>query len=146
MTIKYVSLITGGFDPLHSGHIKYINAAKSYGDILVVGLNSDKWLENKKGKFFLPFNERLMIMKSLKDIHDVISFNDSDDSAIDAIKNIKNTYKDSIIKFCNGGDRYEENIPELKEFENDNRVEFKFGVGGDSKINSSSKILRAWTD
>ena len=56
MTIKYVSLITGGFDPLHSGHIKYINAAKSYGDILVVGLNSDKWLENKKGKFFLPFN------------------------------------------------------------------------------------------
>ena len=146
MTIKYVSLITGGFDPLHSGHIKYINAAKSYGDILVVGLNSDKWLENKKGKFFLPFNERLMIMKSLKDIHDVISFDDSDDSAIDAIKNIKNTYKDSIIKFCNGGDRNEENIPELKEFENDKRVEFKFGVGGDSKINSSSKILRAWTD
>ena len=55
---KTIVLVTGGFDPLHSGHIEYFNAAKRLGDILVVGLNSDEWLTRKKGKPFLSFFER----------------------------------------------------------------------------------------
>ena len=54
-----IVLATGGFDPVHSGHIQYLKAAKELGDILIVGLNSDEWLERKKGKSFMPWNERL---------------------------------------------------------------------------------------
>jgi cytidyltransferase-like protein len=56
--MKNVVLITGGFDPIHSGHLEYIRAAKDKGDVLVVGLQSDEWLKNKKGVYFLPFEER----------------------------------------------------------------------------------------
>ena len=61
-----VVLVTGGFDPLHSGHISYFKEAKKLGDKLVVGLNSDEWLTRKKGRPFMPFKERLKIIQNLK--------------------------------------------------------------------------------
>ena len=60
--MKYI-LVTGGFDPLHSGHIEYFKAAKNLGHKLIVGLNSDEWLTRKKGRSFLPFEERAAIIK-----------------------------------------------------------------------------------
>ena len=69
-----VVLVTGGFDPLHSGHIAYFKAAKSLGDKLIVGLNSDEWLTRKKGKPFMPFNERIEIINELSVVDEVISF------------------------------------------------------------------------
>ena len=137
-----IILISGGFDPIHSGHIKLINDASKYGDVIVL-LNSDEWLRNKKGKEFLSFDERKIIMKNIKGVIDVIEFDDSDKTCIDGIKKAKSLYKNNIIKFANGGDRNNENTAE-KEFCDKNDVETLFGIGGNDKSNSSSWILKKW--
>ena len=139
-----IILVSGGFDPIHSGHIKLINEANKYGDVVVL-LNSDKWLRNKKGKEFLPFGERKIIMQNLKGVLDVIEFDDSDRTCVDGIKKAKSIYKDSIIKFANGGDRNNDTTPE-KEFCDNNDIQTLFGIGGDNKSNSSSWILKKWKE
>ena len=135
-----IVIATGGFDPVHSGHIRYLNAAKELGDMLVVGINSDAWLERKKGRAFMPFEEREAIVFNLKSVDTVYSFNDSDGSACDLIKTIKKKYPTDEIIFANGGDRTRDNIPEMSVA----GVEFVFGVGGEDKANSSSWILEEW--
>ncbi len=137
-------LISGGFDPIHSGHIKLINDANKYGDVIVL-LNSDEWLRNKKGKEFLSFDERKIIMKNIKGVIDVIEFNDSDKTCIDGIKKAKSLYKNDIIKFANGGDRNDKTTPET-EFCDKNDIETLFGIGGNDKSNSSSWILKKWKE
>jgi len=136
-----IVLCTGGYDPLHSGHISYIKAARELGDRLVVGLNSDEWLERKKGRAFMPWEERATILAELKDVDRIINFNDNDDSAIDAIRKTKSLWPNENIIFANGGDRTKNNIPEMLSFED---VEFVFGIGGEDKKNSSSWILEDW--
>jgi cytidyltransferase-like protein len=138
--INRVVLVTGGFDPLHSGHIAYFKAARALGDMLVVGVNSDSWLERKKGRAFMPSNERITIIQNLKVVDHCILFNDDDGSAREAIRNVKLLYPNSQIIFANGGDRTQDNIPEMTE----TNVEFAFGVGGKEKLNSSSWILEEW--
>jgi D-beta-D-heptose 7-phosphate kinase/D-beta-D-heptose 1-phosphate adenosyltransferase len=140
--MKTLVLVTGGFDPLHSGHIAYFRAAKQLGDTLVVGVNSDAWLNRKKGRAFMPWDERMNIVKNIKDVDFVLEFNDDDGSAKQAIKLARQTWPDHKIVFANGGDRTDANIPEM-EFE-DNHLEFAFGVGGFNKANSSSWILEEW--
>lgn len=135
-----IVLVTGGFDPLHSGHIEYFKAAKQLGDKLIVGLNSDAWLARKKGQPFMPHTERISIIENLQMVDHCIIYNDDDGSSIEAIKNIKMMYPDDDIIFANGGDRTAKNIPEMVF----NDVEFVFGVGGDNKANSSSWILENW--
>ena len=135
-----VVIVTGGFDPLHSGHLAYFKAAKALGDWLVVGLNSDEWLTRKKGRPFMPLQERMAIIGNLKMVDDVIVYNDDDGSSCDAIRVVKNRYPNDQIVFANGGDRTRENIPEMV-FDD---VEFVFGVGGEEKKNSSSWILEDW--
>ena len=142
MTI--ITLVTGGFDPLHSGHIAYFKAAREFGNYLCVGVNSDDWLTRKKGKPFMNVSERMSIIKELKCVDLAIEFNDKDDSACDAIKTSLELY-DNVL-FCNGGDRGSVNTPEYERYRHDNRVEFKFGVGGEDKKNSSSWILNNWKD
>ena len=61
-----ISVVSGGFDPIHSGHISYINAAKKYGDYLIVALNSDEWLRKKRGKEFMPCEESNSILENIK--------------------------------------------------------------------------------
>jgi D-beta-D-heptose 7-phosphate kinase/D-beta-D-heptose 1-phosphate adenosyltransferase len=135
-----VVLVTGGFDPIHSGHLAYFQAAKSLGDILVVGLNSDDWLTRKKGKPFMEWFERSKIIQHLDMVDYVIEFNDEDNSCRSAIKLAKQTWPDTDIIFANGGDRDKDNIPEMDV----EGVEFAFGVGGSHKMNSSSWILKDW--
>ena len=136
-----IIIVSGGFDPIHSGHIAYFKAARKLGDKLVVALNSDAWLINKKGRFFMPFKERKTIVENLSSVDSVIDFQDDDvGSAINALVKIKEMYPDDEIAFANGGDRNKENIPEM----NVSGVEFLFGVGGDDKKNSSSWILKKW--
>ena len=139
-----IILVSGGFDPIHSGHIKLINDANKYGDVIVL-LNSDEWLRNKKGKEFLPFYERKIILNNIKGVIDVIEFDDSDKTCIDGIKKAKSLYKYNIIKFANGGDRNNETTPE-KEFCDKNNIETLFGIGGNDKSNSSSWILKKWKE
>jgi len=138
--MKKIILVTGGFDPLHSGHIAYFRAAKQLGDILVVGINSDTWLIRKKGAAFMPFQERMNIVRNIQGVDFVLEFNDDDGSAKSAIKLAKQTWPNDQIIFANGGDRTKENIPEMVF----NDVEFVFGVGGENKMNSSSWILQEW--
>ena len=140
--MKTIVLVTGGFDPLHSGHIAYFRAAKQLGNLLVVGVNSDAWLIRKKGRAFMPWDERMTIVKSIKDVDSVLEFNDDDGSAKQAIKLARQTWPDHKIVFANGGDRTDANIPEM-EFQDAN-LEFEFGVGGFNKANSSSWILEEW--
>ena len=142
--VNKVVLVTGGFDPLHSGHIEYFEAAKKLGDMLIVGLNSDEWLKRKKGKPFMHIYEREKIVSSLKVVDKVICYPDADDSSKNAITGVRAMYPDATIIFANGGDRSHYNIPEMDV--NDNNVEFVFGVGGDNKKNSSSWILSEWKE
>jgi cytidyltransferase-like protein len=139
--MKEVIIVTGGFDPLHSGHIAYFHAARELDSSLslVVGVNSDAWLTRKKSKPFMPIEERVTILKELKSVDVVIEFNDKDDSACDAIRMALEIY-DRVI-FANGGDRHNENTLEYITFKDDERVIFKWGVGGTNKLNSSSWIL-----
>ena len=137
-----VVLVTGGFDPLHSGHIAYFKAAKEFGDTLCVAVNSDDWLKRKKGKFFMTIEERMAVLKELKTPDVVIEFRDKDDTANDAIYMALQVY-DEVV-FANGGDRGRMNTPEYIKYKDDPRVVFEFGVGGDNKMNSSSKILEEW--
>ena len=109
-----IVIVTGGFDPLHSGHIAYLQAARKLGDQLVVGLNSDDWLGRKKGKPFMPYAERYAVLAELACVDRVLDFDDRDGSAKDLIKRMLETLKsnDEIV-FANGGDRTDKNIPEM---------------------------------
>jgi len=140
--MRTIVLVTGGFDPIHSGHIEYFKAAKKLGDLLVVGVNSDAWLTRKKGSPFMPWEERATIVASLYDVDRVINFDDNDNSAKDAIRKAREIFPNDKIIFANGGDRTKENIPEMDIV--DSNLEFLFGVGGENKMNSSSWILQEW--
>ena len=142
--MKDIILISGGFDPVHSGHILLIKDAAKQGDVIVL-LNSDFWLIQKKGKAFLPYNEREIIMSSIKNVIDVVSFDDSDKTCINGIKKIILKYPSRKIKFANGGDRNDTTTPETA-FCNENNIETIWGIGGNKKTNSSSLILKKWNE
>ena len=136
-------LVTGGFDPIHKGHIALFKHARAYGTHLVVGLNSDEWLIRKKGRYFMDYDERKEILLSLSCVDEVISFNDDDDSSNDAIEQL---IQSSPIIFCNGGDRGKDNVPEHDKYWCDARVVFKWGIGGNDKKNSSSTLLNKYNN
>ena len=143
--VNKIVLVTGGFDPIHSGHIEYFKAARKLGDELWVGVNSDAWLIRKKGRAFMPFNERIEIIKNLKMVDKVIDVvnDDKNNDAGGAIFKAFSIGATNVI-FANGGDRTKENIPEMKQWGDNPNVEFIFGVGGENKKNSSSWILDEW--
>jgi cytidyltransferase-like protein len=135
-----IVVVSGGFDPLHSGHVLLMNSARTYGDYLIVGVNSDAWLERKKGKAFMPYTERRAVVGNLKAVDEVMPFDDSNGSACDLLEQVKLKYPGHTIIFANGGDRTAVNIPEMSV----SGVQFEFGVGGENKSNSSSWILEEW--
>ncbi len=136
-----IIIVSGGFDPIHSGHVAYFKKAAELGDKLIVALNSDDWLINKKDKFFMPFDERKLIIENFSCVDLVIDFQDDDKgSASNALIKVKEMYPEDDIAFANGGDRNKGNIPEMSI----DGIEFLFSVGGDDKKNSSSWILKKW--
>ncbi len=136
-------IVSGGFDPIHEGHIAMIKAAAQKSDGVILLLNSDEWLIRKKGKNFMNFKTRYAICDMLKHVIDVIAFDDSDNSACDGIRKARAKYPQAKLVFANGGDRTKDNIPEHQTAKQCN-VLLEFGVGGENKANSSSWILKEW--
>ncbi len=138
-----VVVVSGGFDPLHSGHLNLLQSASVYGNKLVVLLNSDEWLTRKKGRPFMPFDERAVILESMSVVDHVFGVDDSDGSVTKGLTDVKKAFEGMgavEFIFCNGGDRGKDNIPEMEV----DGYRFEFGVGGDNKANSSSWILKEW--
>ena len=143
MFYEKVSLVTGGFDPIHSGHISYFARAKDFSDFLVVGINTEEWLTNKKGQYFQSWKERAEIISHLTMVDAVITVPDDDKgSACGAIAKCLEI-ADTVV-FCNGGDRGKTNTPETDKYGDNPRVQFEFGIGGEDKKNSSSWILKGY--
>ncbi len=136
-------IVSGGFDPLHEGHIEMIKASAENSDGVILLLNSDDWLCRKKGKNFMSFKTRASVCGYLKNVIDVIAFDDSDNSASDGIRKVREKYPTDVLVFANGGDRTKSNIPEGPVCE-ELGVVLAFGVGGENKANSSSWILNDW--
>jgi len=124
--------VSGGMDPIHFGHVRMIQEAAQFGEVIVI-LNSDEWLMRKKGFVFMPWEERAEIIESIKGVKKVVRVDDSDGSVCEALRREKPTY------FANGGDRTNKNTPEM-EVCTDLGISMLWGVGG-GKIQSSSELV-----
>lgn len=138
-------IVSGGFDPIHEGHIEMIKSSAAASDGVIVLVNSDEWLCRKKSKNFYNIKTRRAILENLKNVIDVLEFDDADNSASDGIRKVRAKYPHDHLVFANGGDRGKDNIPETQTCK-DCKVDLAFGVGGDNKANSSSWILEKWSE
>jgi cytidyltransferase-like protein len=135
MSVK-ITVVSGGFDPIHSGHIRLLEGAAEIGRVIVL-LNSDDWLVRKKGKAFMPFEERKTILEALRPVSMVLPVDDADGTCTKGLVEVKSLFSSAEIFFCNGGDRDNRNVPELSV----PGVKFVYGIGGVDKSNSSSWII-----
>ncbi len=138
---KNVIILSGGFDPVHKGHLRMFREASNLGHQVIVGLNSDEWLTRKKGEPLMKFEERKEIIEGCKYVNQVLSFDDKDDTANDLIKKVNELYENKNVKlyFANGGDRKKGNVPE-KTMCKYLGVTMLWGMGG-GKIQSSSWLI-----
>lgn len=139
-----IVIASGGFDPIHQGHVRYFRAARELGNKLIVGINSDEWLVRKKGKAFMPWFDRAYIVQHIVFVNHVAKFDDSDGSAKHLIQLVRQMYPKNLLIFANGGDVTEENCRE-KDVD-DPRIIFEYGVGGSDKVSSSSDLLKKWCE
>lgn len=131
-------MVSGGFDPVHAGHIRMIRAAAEYGDVIVIA-NSDSWLHDKKGFVFMDFNQRAEILNSIKGVILVDSVDDSDGTVCEAIRRLRPTF------FANGGDRGKHNTPEQNVCD-ELGIEMLWSIGGDEKVAASSDLVKSVVD
>lgn len=130
---KKLVAVSGGFDPIHVGHVRMIQASALIGDVVVI-VNSDEWLNRKKGYSFMPFEERAEIIESIRGVVAVIKADDEDGTVCQTLRELKPDV------FANGGDRVNDNTPEGAVC-NELGVEMMWNVGGE-KIQSSSWLVR----
>jgi len=130
---KIIVAVSGGFDPIHVGHLRMFEEAKKLGDKLVVILNNDEFLKNKKGYVFMPMAERSELIAALKPVDEVFLSSDKDETVVESLQFLKPDI------FANGGDRREDNIPEYEVCRLEG-IEMVFNVGG-GKANSSSDLV-----
>jgi D-beta-D-heptose 7-phosphate kinase/D-beta-D-heptose 1-phosphate adenosyltransferase len=138
-----IVILSGGFDPIHEGHIAMFKQAKQNYDYVVVGLNSDEWLARKKGKPFMSFETRMQILSAIRYVDLTFSFDDADGTAISLLEKCKHLFPDAKLTFGNGGDRSNSNYPE-HDFCINNAISLNDSLGGSNKANSSSWILDNW--
>ena len=124
---------SGYFDPIHAGHIEYLELAKKLGDKLIIILNNDEQTKLKKGFVFMPYEEREKIVKSLKFVDEVVKSIDDDPSVCKTLAMIKPNI------FAKGGDRFSYEIPEAKVC-NEFNIKIIDGLG--NKIQSSSELVK----
>ena len=133
MRERPVIAVSGGFDPVHIGHIRMILDAARYGDVMVI-INSDDWLMRKKGYVFMPWEERAEIMGNIKGVRFVTAVDDSDGTVCEALRRHKPD------AFANGGDRKTENTPEMDVCE-ELGIQMMWAIGGNNKPQSSSWLV-----
>jgi D-beta-D-heptose 7-phosphate kinase/D-beta-D-heptose 1-phosphate adenosyltransferase len=125
--------VSGGFDPIHAGHVRYIKHAAMYGDLVVI-LNSDDWLKRKKGFVFMKYEERAEIIRAISGVKTVVPVDDADGTVCKALKDIMPDY------FAKGGDRTKENTPEQELCEGLG-ITMLWEIGGDDKVQASSRLV-----
>jgi D-beta-D-heptose 7-phosphate kinase/D-beta-D-heptose 1-phosphate adenosyltransferase len=125
--------VSGGFDPVHIGHIRMIRDASRYGDVMVI-INSDDWLQRKKGYVFMPWKERAEIIGNIKGVSLVVAVNDEDGTVCEALR------RHTPDAFANGGDRKTQNTPEMDVCE-ELGIQMMWGIGGNDKPQSSSWLV-----
>ena len=153
-----VIIVSGGFDPVHIGHVRMFRQAAEIADTkaqvnqgrVIVALNSDEWLKRKKGKPFMPFEERKEILEAMDSVTEVISFDDADDTACGAINVVYEKYEylttsmfgDDMLCFANGGDRIVGGVPSAESsLCKELGIKMLWGIGGE-KVQSSSDLIR----
>ena len=156
MAKKYkVILVSGGFDPVHKGHIECIQNAKKLADEVWIGLNNDDWLRRKKGKPFMKEDERKFIMENLKDVdwaYVMYPKIHNDDTAVDFIDAARKhyiqengTWEEGVVAFGNGGDRKPGGVPSTEEDVcNTFGIDMVWGLG--EKVQSSSWLLEKFSN
>ena len=147
MANKIISIVSGGFDPIHPGHIMMMKDCLKFSNYLIVGVNSNKWLINKKGNYFMDIQHRIYVVSSLNVVNETMEFEDDDKgSANNLLIKIRNKYSNDKIIFANGGDRSDSS--KILEFETAKQynIDLKFGIGGSHKESSSSDLLKRWSE
>ena len=147
MENRVISIVSGGFDPIHPGHIMMMKDCLKFSNYLIVGVNSNKWLINKKGNYFMDIQHRIYVVSSLNVVNETMEFEDDDKgSANNLLIKIRNKYSNDKIIFANGGDRSDSS--KILEFETAKRynIDLKFGIGGSHKESSSSDLLKRWSE
>jgi D-beta-D-heptose 7-phosphate kinase/D-beta-D-heptose 1-phosphate adenosyltransferase len=130
---KAMIAVSGGFDPVHIGHVRMIRDAARYGDVMVI-INSDEWLMRKKGYVFMPYEERAEIMGNIKGVTIVTAVDDSDGTVCKALE------RHCPDAFANGGDRKTKNTPEMDVCE-ELGIQMMWAIGGNNKPQSSSWLV-----
>ena len=147
MENRIISIVSGGFDPIHPGHIMMMKDCLKFSNYLIVGVNSNKWLINKKGNYFMDIQHRLYVVSSLNVVNETMEFEDDEEgSANNLLIKIRNKYSNDKIIFANGGDRSDSS--KILEFETAKQynIDLKFGIGGSHKESSSSDLLKRWSE
>ena len=147
MENRVISIVSGGFDPIHPGHIMMMKDCLKFSNYLIVGVNSNKWLINKKGNYFMDIQHRIYVVSSLNVVNETMEFEDDDKgSANNLLIKIRNKYSNDKIIFANGGDRSDSS--KILEFETAKKynIDLKFGIGGSHKESSSSDLLKRWSE
>tara|TARA_R100001510_G_C7518694_1_gene115124 strand:+ start:29 stop:496 length:468 start_codon:yes stop_codon:yes gene_type:complete len=136
-----VIVLSGGFDPMHVGHLRMIQESAKMAEIVIAGVNSDEWLMRKKGYVFMPHEERVEMVQGTRGVSKAMAFDDDDNSACDLLRRVRALWPNFKVAFANGGDRTSDNIPEIPVAE-ELDVHLIWGVGG-GKIQSSSDLVNA---
>ena len=147
MENRVISIVSGGFDPIHPGHIMMMKDCLKFSNYLIVGVNSNKWLINKKGNYFMDIQHRIYVVSSLNVVNETMEFEDDDKgSANNLLIKIRDKYSNDKIIFANGGDRSDSS--KILEFETAKQynIDLKFGIGGSHKESSSSDLLKRWSE
>ena len=138
-----VIIVSGFFNPLHGGHLDMIEAAAKLGDRLIVIVNNDEQQVQKKGKVILVETNRARLIRALRVVDEVFISIDEDMTVIKSLDFLASQYPDDELVFANGGDRDSTKVVPETEVCDKNDIEMLFGVGGNNKADSSTRINQA---
>ena len=145
MDKKIISIVSGGFDPIHPGHIMMMRDCLEFSNHLIVGVNSNNWLIKKKGNFFMDIKHRMYVIDNLTMVNEVMDFEDDDmGSASNLLIKLRKKYPKNKIIFANGGDRSDSSKILEQDTADKYDITLEYGVGGSHKESSSSDLLKRW--